>query len=503
MSREAVLATVLWVLHTWTLDAFSTAPILNVTSPAKRCGKTRLLEILGMLVKRPLAASNITAAAVFRSIDKWAPTLLVDEADTFLPKNDELRGVLNSSHYRSGAFVVRVVGEQLEPKQFSTWCAKAIAGIGKLGADTLEDRSIRIPLSRKSKGDSVSRLVHAEAESRTEALRRKLARWSVDHIEDLRQRVGRSDPPTDLDDRQQDNWSPLLAIADLCGVRDEARKVAVAFGADRDDDTASVLLLEDMREIFDGREAVHTGEILEALLDREDRPWLEWKSGKPITGRGVARLLEPYGIRPKQLRLDGENRNGYTSDMFKEAFMRYLSSTTSTGQQAQQVTERNDRLQNEDCRGSQEPVTLSKQKVVDVVDDGTQDPGENKDYLPAARVLGKFGGRLQRFPLLAAIRRECKASLEDTELFLDLAVETGTVLKSEGWYLLPRPAAGAEGRLPLDAGGARTPLRKPYSPPTLTSLQAPRDLVERLIGSTETVTDPQPISDWKEFRRKA
>jgi hypothetical protein len=166
MSREAVLATVLWVLHTWTLDAFSTAPILNVTSPAKRCGKTRLLEILGMLVKRPLAASNITAAAVFRSIDKWAPTLLVDEADTFLPKNDELRGVLNSSHYRSGAFVVRVVGEQLEPKQFSTWCAKAIAGIGKLGADTLEDRSIRIPLSRKSKGESVSRLVHAEAESR-------------------------------------------------------------------------------------------------------------------------------------------------------------------------------------------------------------------------------------------------------------------------------------------------------------------------------------------------
>lgn len=437
MSREAVLAVVLWVLTTWTLAAYSTAPILNVTSPAKRCGKTRLLQILAMIVKRALAASNISAAAVFRSIDKWHPTLLVDEADSFLASNDELRGVLNSSHYRSGAFVVRVVGEQLEPKQFSTWCAKAIAGIGKLRADTLDDRSIRIPLKRKSRADSVERLVHVEAESKTKGLRRKLARWSADNLEELQKRVDRLDVPKELDDRSSDNWRPLLCVAELCGLRDEARKVAIGFAGEKSDDSASVLLLEDMKAIFDGREAAHSKDVVEALLEREDRPWQEWRKSKPITPRQVARLLEPYEIRPKQVWVDGANRQGYRREDFAEAFSRYLTPRSPRTQAAQQVTRKNETLGNEHSRGSNSPLTDSKQTSLGDLGDKTPytgaENGSAHDFFAVA-MLEQLGGRLQKIPLTTAIQREHSATLAQAELLLGLAVDAGAIVEAEGWY---------------------------------------------------------------------
>jgi putative DNA primase/helicase len=74
----------------------------------------------------------VTAPVVFRAVEKWKPTLLIDEADTFLHDSDELRGVLNSGHNRRSAIIIRTVGEDHEPKQFSTWCPKVISKIGKL-----------------------------------------------------------------------------------------------------------------------------------------------------------------------------------------------------------------------------------------------------------------------------------------------------------------------------------------------------------------------------------
>ena len=100
----------LWVLHAHAHEAAFNSPLLAFTSPEKRCGKTTALKVLQRLVPKPLPTSNITAPAVFRSIDKWGPTLLVDEADTFLRDSDELRGVLNSGHSRDQAFLIRCEG---------------------------------------------------------------------------------------------------------------------------------------------------------------------------------------------------------------------------------------------------------------------------------------------------------------------------------------------------------------------------------------------------------
>lgn len=144
---HAAEALALWTVHTHTFDAGAITPRLALTSPKKRCGKSTALGVLQKLVPRPLPAANITAASFFRAVEKWRPTVLVDEADTFLRGNDELRGILNAGHRRDGC-VIRSVGDDHEPRAFKVWAPVAIAMIGRL-PDTLEDRSIVVSMRRK------------------------------------------------------------------------------------------------------------------------------------------------------------------------------------------------------------------------------------------------------------------------------------------------------------------------------------------------------------------
>ena len=214
----------LWIIFTHCFDAFEIAPVLSLTSPTPECDKTTALALLSAIVPRPLQSSNVTAAVVFRAVEKWRPTLLIDEADTFLHDSDELRGVLNSGHNRRSAIIIRTVGDDHEPKQFSTWCPKAIAKIGKL-PPTLTSRSIHIQLQRKTPAEVVEPL-REDRISHLEPLARKAARWAADNFAVLKA----SDPelPATLHSRIADNWRPLIAIADQFGGEwpERARRIA-------------------------------------------------------------------------------------------------------------------------------------------------------------------------------------------------------------------------------------------------------------------------------------
>ena len=175
----AAEAVALWIVHAHAHDTASISPILAVTSPTPECGKTTLLTLLGACVPRPLPASNITAAALFRAVEKWTPTVLVDEADTFLRDNDDLRGVLNSGHNRHAAWIIRTAGDDHDPCRFRTWSPKAIALIGRLPA-TLESRSIHVELRRIASGEHVEPL-RGDRLGHLEPLRRKAWRWATDN----------------------------------------------------------------------------------------------------------------------------------------------------------------------------------------------------------------------------------------------------------------------------------------------------------------------------------
>jgi putative DNA primase/helicase len=323
--QEVADAVALWVAMTWFMDAVQIAPLAIITAPEKRCGKSQLLALIGKLSYRPLAASNISPAALFRAVDVWQPTLLIDETDSFLKDNEELRGILNAGHTRDSAYVVRVVGEELKPARFSVWGAKALAGIGHF-ADTIMDRAILLELRRKLPHENVERLRHAEP-GLFDELAAKLARFADDYREEVRR--ARPELPESLNDRAQDNWEPLLAIADVAGGDWPARgrKAALKLsGTDSPTMSMGTELLADIQEIFETRgvDRISTARLIEALCADDERPWATYNHGKPITPRQVAKRLSEYGIASATIRIGLETPKGYRRDMFDEAFKRYL-----------------------------------------------------------------------------------------------------------------------------------------------------------------------------------
>ena len=337
LPEHAAAAIALWVTSTYiVVNHGHVAPMLAITSPEKRCGKTTLLDWLSRLVERPLKAANITASAIFRTVDVCKPTLLIDEADSFLGESgDELRGILNSGHSRSSAYVIRCCGDNAEPRRFSTWSCKAIALIGKLENrfSTLADRSISIELRRKLPSERLMKLRHVN-DNHFEELARRCARFALDNGAAIGK--ARPDIPDCLNDRAQDNWEPLLAIADASGGQWPrlARTVAVALsgGADASGGDAGgslgVQLLSDLRRYFDGGNATSypTTALLQFLNEIDDAPWPAFAKGKPMTARHLSRLLHPYGIFPHPIRLGATVAKGYEVSDFADAFSRYLPS---------------------------------------------------------------------------------------------------------------------------------------------------------------------------------
>jgi putative DNA primase/helicase len=350
LPRHAAETVALWVLFAHAHDAAEHSPILAIESPEKRCGKTTLLNIIAKLVPSPLPAANITTAAIFRSIEKFRPTLLLDEVETFIRENEGMRGVLNSGFTRDSAVVIRTEGDNHEPTAFGTWCPKVGALIGKL-PDTLQDRAIVVLLRRRLNSEQAERFCrrnHAEMFD----LRAKAARWAGDNLEALRE----LDPamPDDLGDRAQDAWRPLYAVALRAGGVWPAlsREASLAFsGTQEEDGGGGPLLLTHVREVFNKRYSASIGsqELCDALNKNEEWPWGEWRHGKPITTRGIANILKKYGIRPKQ-----ESAGSfYAAKFFQDAWQRYLPPPNATSAtEANSVNKTNSLRQSESASSS-------------------------------------------------------------------------------------------------------------------------------------------------------
>ncbi|MDD2335327.1 MAG: DUF3631 domain-containing protein [Geobacteraceae bacterium] len=323
--RETVYTAVLWAAMTWFIDVVQIAPLAIITAPEMRCGKSQLLFLLGRLAARSITTSSISPAALYRTIDAWCPTLLIDEADAFLRDNEELRGIINSGHTRESAYVIRTAGDNFTPTKFRTWGAKALAGIGRV-ADTLMDRAVILQLRRKLPHEEVDRIRHAEARL-FDDLRSKLARFA----EDNRDQVKQAQPPLpqSLNDRAQDNWEPLLAIAMAAGNEWLQLGTAAALKLSHNESmaqTAGTELLYDIREIFgDDRDRITSADLIRLLCADEEKPWASFNRGNAITPRQVAKRLREYGILSHTIRIGIETAKGYTLAQFKEAFSRYLS----------------------------------------------------------------------------------------------------------------------------------------------------------------------------------
>jgi hypothetical protein len=314
----------LWTVFSHAHDAFSVSPILLITSAEKACGKTTLLMMLGALVRKPLPTANITASSLFRAVEQFSPTLLIDEADTFVKDNEELRGIVNSGWLRAQACVVRCVaaGDDFETRVFSTWSPKALAQIGK-PPTTICDRSIEVRMTRQTLQEE-KRLekLRADRLGEFEPIRREVFRFASDSVAALKT----ADPqmPEGFANRVADNWRPLFAIADMAGEGWETRVRQAAQGLNKhhEDESVGAMLLADLKAIFEGNTGiVPTTRILERLHAMDDRPWPEYgRQNKPITSAGLARILKRFGIKPDRT----SAIRGYDAAEFEDSFIRFL-----------------------------------------------------------------------------------------------------------------------------------------------------------------------------------
>ena len=363
---HAVVAIVLWSAGTYGFQGASIFPRLVFTSATKRCGKSTALATVRALVSKPVKADNVSASAMFRLVENQRPTLLIDEADTFVARSDDLRGVLNAGYECTGA-VLRCVptpdGKSFTEAAFNVYCPVALAGIGGL-PDTVLDRSIVVRLERAARcggGQRRRPMRYRELEK----LRGVLAPQLVAYEGAIGAAVtcGVAILSRELSDRAQDNWEPLLAIADLAGGMwpQRARTAALALSGAEDAPSQREMLLADLHGIIgetrvvavkawqnwrsSGRKGappavvrrIRSASMVGELLKMEHRPWPEYgKEGRGLTLAKLATLLRPFGIEPSNQRMPTLTRNNptttgsevvrtYSVAALRVAFRKYLS----------------------------------------------------------------------------------------------------------------------------------------------------------------------------------
>jgi putative DNA primase/helicase len=345
LPQDADLAIALWILHSYMLlpsdedQVINTSPILLVNSPDRQCGKSTVKKILSKLVPRPALIDNISPASLFRFIELEQPTMLIDEADSFLVNKIDLVNVLNSG-YKPDGFVFRQGGVNYQELiKFSTWSAKAIFGIGDM-PDTLFSRCIWIPMKRKKASEKVERLnVYLRQHSNDLSdLKRRILRFCIDNHQLIRQVV--PELPVELDDRQQDNWEPLLQIAEVCGSDWEKLSRAAAISLTpknlHDETNLSEMLLADIEEIFRvfRVDRIQSAELIRQLVSDATKPWIDYRKNKPMTQYDLASLLKRYGVNPQNIRFESKVAKGYYLEDFKDAFARYLGIEVTPLQEA-------------------------------------------------------------------------------------------------------------------------------------------------------------------------
>lgn len=328
-TTEAAHATTLWIAATHAQPVWEHAPRLAVISPEKRCGKSRLMDLVEATSNKPLVTVNISPAALVRCItEDDPPTLCLDEADTvFGPKasdnHEDLRGLINSGHQRGRPYIRWDITRR-EAEHCPTFAMAVLAGIGDL-PDTIMDRAVVIRMRRRAPGETVLPYRTRRDRPGLDGLRERLHEWIRANLDEL----GDSEPVMPVEDRAADTWEPLIAVADLAGepwpqrARTAVLSLVAAEDASEVEASLGIRLLADIRDVFEGWTVSFrpSQDLVNDLMKLDEAPWRDMG----LTTRKLSDLLRPYGIRPA--RNTAGTARGYALEDMTEAFTRYLAHT--------------------------------------------------------------------------------------------------------------------------------------------------------------------------------
>jgi putative DNA primase/helicase len=324
--EETAVAATLWLVASWCIDYLELFPKALITAPTKECGKSTLLEVMARFGRNPLTTANISPAALFRTVDAQnpKPCLAIDELDTFMKNNDALTGIFNGSHQRNQAFVYRTEGDNFESRPFDTFCPQILCGIGNMVKPTTESRCILLIMRRKLPHEKSERLRHSNVNFGL--MHQKMMTFANKYGS----MIGNAQPDIPLTGRSLDNWEPLIAVARIASekwLKDAiyaAQKIE-QYGKESSNESAGIELLRNIREILIKSEKVSQKELLNRLTSNDEWRWDKYTfKGDSLTQRDLTKLLKPFGIKTKTIKVGSEAPKGYDYQQFKESFDRYL-----------------------------------------------------------------------------------------------------------------------------------------------------------------------------------
>jgi len=364
LEKGLPLVLALWSLATHLFVGFDTFPYLAITSPAKRCGKTRTGELLEFVCANPESTVEISPAALFRLVHEMRPPLILDEAESLSGRGETteaLRAILNAG-YRKGKKVRRSAKKSEDGtynvEAFETFCPKVITLIGNL-PDTLSDRCIPIRMKRRT-SEILARFRFSTAQKEAAPVKAKMTAWAAANMNQVKDYYLNNDLLF-ISDREAELWLPLFSVL---AVADPSRHAELEITAIQLSDVksanepteCSIKLLADLRQIFAGPEGeagqLTSQTILNSLIKIEESPWKDWENGKSLSARNLAELLRPYEIRPQNVRAEKNKvSKAYKKDSFKDAWERYLPPIQAAVAKPQTVTNA-EHLHDPDASGS-------------------------------------------------------------------------------------------------------------------------------------------------------
>jgi Protein of unknown function (DUF3631) len=314
-SEAARDAVVLWAAHTHAVNAFNASPRLAVLSEGPASGKTRVLELVGMLSRDPCQEIDVTGPALVALMDQRQPTVLMDEVDTIWgthggSSHASLRSVLNAG-YKSGSTVSRRSGGTYLRSRI--YGPIAFGGLGTL-PPALLTRCVVIRMTPRKPEDIIESYYPRLHQPMGYAIGEALGSWVTSVTLDLASAWPTL--PDGVQDRPAEIWESLLAVADAAGGTwpDRARAACVELVlGNRSEITISPgeRILADLRDIWKPSEdKLPTAEIITRLFALPGAPWASMWSPESAP-RELSALLAVRMVRPVKIRVKDRTMQGY------------------------------------------------------------------------------------------------------------------------------------------------------------------------------------------------
>jgi hypothetical protein len=328
-----------WILATYVHYRFQYMPILWITSPVMRCGKSRLVDLIDKLVWRSSGSVINTSVAALYYMTAEGCTFLADEVENLKNSDREqfgaIIGIINAG-FAKGATVrrmVRVDGEWMQ-KKFPVYGPKVLSGIATV-TDTIRDRSLPIRMIRKSRGERIVRLNMRREGEKLGQLAASMALWADENGETLERIYDDLPDQPELigcDDRFLDIIDPVLTIVKFADaetanggkrITDDLMPLLKDLGGQRGEsqsDEAIVALLGLLEIILDGSVKVF---ILSAdLHDRmKGTPGLQWIGST----KGMATFLSKFDLVSRQNPAGKKRGYEVTKEILDDLKLRYMS----------------------------------------------------------------------------------------------------------------------------------------------------------------------------------